>query len=77
MSVGEFVFRTQSHLDPKWLKTSLLPAFAKGPGLDQLWNEMVKDGEVGIPLGSAEAAQVRDEWRGGLEIWTKTDSQAD
>ena len=38
---------------------------------------MVKDGEVGIPLGSAEAAQVRDEQRWGLEIWTKKDSQAD
>ena len=61
MSLGakqDFVFRTQTHLDPKWLKTNLRLAFVKGQGLNQLWNELVKDGEIGIPLGSAEAAQL-------------------
>ena len=41
----DIVVRTQSRLDGKWLKTDLQQALSND-GLAQLWNEMVKDGEL-------------------------------
>ncbi|XP_023713900.1 E3 ubiquitin-protein ligase HERC2 [Cryptotermes secundus] len=41
----DVVVRTQSRLDGKWLKTDLQQALSND-GLTQLWNEMVKDGEL-------------------------------
>jgi E3 ubiquitin-protein ligase HERC2 len=41
----DIVVHTQSRLDGKWLKTDLQQALSTD-GLAQLWNEMVKDGEL-------------------------------
>ncbi|XP_049844846.1 E3 ubiquitin-protein ligase HERC2 [Schistocerca gregaria] len=41
----DVIFRTQGRLDNKWLKTDLQQAFTP-EGLSQLWNELIKDGEV-------------------------------
>jgi E3 ubiquitin-protein ligase HERC2 len=41
----DIVLRTQSRLDGKWVKTDLQGALSPD-GLAQLWNEMVKDGEL-------------------------------
>jgi E3 ubiquitin-protein ligase HERC2 len=41
----DVIVRTQSRLDGKWLKTDLQQALSND-GLAQLWNEMVKDGEI-------------------------------
>uniref|UniRef100_T1IYS2 HECT-type E3 ubiquitin transferase n=1 Tax=Strigamia maritima TaxID=126957 RepID=T1IYS2_STRMM len=45
-----FVLRPQLRLDSKWLKTDVQLAFQRD-GLSNLWNELVKDGELtmGIP----------------------------
>lgn len=41
----DVTIRIQSRLDGKWLKTDLQQAL-NVDGLSQLWNEMVKDGEL-------------------------------
>lgn len=41
----DFVLRTQSRLDGKWLKTDLQQCF-NNDGLSLLWNDMIKDGEL-------------------------------
>lgn len=41
----DIVLRTQGRLDGKWIKTDLQSAINQD-GLAQLWNEMVKDGEL-------------------------------
>lgn len=41
----DIVLRTQTRLDGKWVKTDLQSALSSD-GLAQLWNEMVKDGEL-------------------------------
>jgi hypothetical protein len=41
----DIVIRMHSRLDGKWLKTDLQQALSTD-GLAQLWNEMVKDGEL-------------------------------
>ncbi|XP_058886345.1 E3 ubiquitin-protein ligase HERC2-like isoform X1 [Acipenser ruthenus] len=47
----------QARFDSKWLKTDLQRAFSPG-GLCELWNEMVKDGE--ITCSGEESAQGED-----------------
>ncbi|XP_041128227.1 E3 ubiquitin-protein ligase HERC2-like isoform X2 [Polyodon spathula] len=47
----------QARFDSKWLKTDLQRAFSLG-GLCELWNEMVKDGE--ITCNGEESAQAED-----------------
>jgi E3 ubiquitin-protein ligase HERC2 len=39
------VLRIQRRLDSKWVKTDLQKIF-DSEGLSQLWNEMVRDGEI-------------------------------
>jgi len=41
----DFVLRIQRRLDTKWVKTDLQKIWDPD-GLSQLWNEMVKDGEI-------------------------------
>lgn len=41
----DFVLRTQSRLDGKWIKTDLQQCFGSD-GLSLLWNDMIKDGEL-------------------------------
>nr|XP_022903495.1 E3 ubiquitin-protein ligase HERC2 isoform X1 [Onthophagus taurus] len=50
MSHIETKLRAQPRLDPKWLKTDLRAAFGSQQGLSELWNGLVRDGELTGPF---------------------------